>query len=274
VIRRVAAILLLGSLMPARSFAGENVGPTIDQGYRQMYNLEFSGAHATFHHFEQLHPDDPLGPTSDAAAYLFSEFDRLGILQTELFTDDDRFKRAAKLTPDPAAKQSFDDALNRSDELSDHVLARQPSNSNALFAKVLDLGLRGDYLALIEKHELQSLGYMKRAGVLAETLLSADPSCYDAYLAIGVENYLLGITPAPVRWVLRLYGAQTNKVNGIAKLRLTAEKGRYLLPYARLLLAVAALRDKNKQQAKELLRGLASEFPNNTLYSRELAKLY
>jgi len=272
-IRKIWLLPAFMVLTSAASLCGDVPLPSIDLGYRQMYNLEFAEAHTTFRDWEQRYPNDPLGPTSDAAAYLFSEFDRLGVLQSELFTDDAKFKESKKLDPDPAAKRSFLYALKTSDALATRILAEEPNNSNALFAKVLNLGLQGDYLALIEKHELQSLGYMKRAGILAETLLAADPSCYDAYLAIGVENYLLGITPAPVRWVLRLYGAQTNKEDGIAKLRLTAEKGRYLLPYARLLLAVAALRDKDKPHARELLQGLAREFPNNTLYSRELAKL-
>ena len=92
-------------------------------------------------------------------------------------------------------------------------------------------------------------------------------------LAIGVENYMLSLTPAPVRWLLRLYGAGTDKEEGIKKLQLAAEKGHYLLPYARLLLAIAALRDKNENQAQELLMGLAQEFPNNPLYRRELTRL-
>jgi hypothetical protein len=274
VIRTIVLLFCIGVFARTSALAGDNAAsPTIDLGYRQMYNLQFPAAHDTFHRWEQLHPEDPLGPTSDAAAYLFSEFDRLGILQTELFTNDESFKKLKKLSADPAAKQSFNVALDSSDAVADHLLSKAPNDPNALFAKVLTLGLRGDYMALIEKHEFQSLGYMKRAGVLAEQLLAADPSYYDAYLAVGVENYLLGITAAPVRWMLRLYGAQTDKANGIAKLRLTAEKGRYLSPYARLLLAVAAIRDKDQPYAKELLQGLASEFPNNTLYSKELGKL-
>jgi hypothetical protein len=108
---------------------------------------------------------------------------------------------------------------------------------------------------------------------MAEKLLATDPTCYDAYLAIGVENYILGLKPAPVRWLLRLYGAQTDKDMGIQRLQLTATKGHYLLPFARLLLAVAALRDKNRNQARELLQNLAQEFPNNQLYKRELSRL-
>jgi hypothetical protein len=39
------------------------------------------------------------------------------------------------------------------------------------------------------------------------------------------------------------------------------------------MLAVAALRDKDQNQARELLAGLARQFPNNTLYRRELDRL-
>jgi hypothetical protein len=86
-------------------------------------------------------------------------------------------------------------------------------------------------------------------------------------------NYILGINPAPVRWLLRFYGAKTDKELDIRNLRLTAEKGHYLLPYARLLLAVAALRDKDQDQAKQPLAGLSQEFPKNPLYRRELTRL-
>jgi hypothetical protein len=245
----------------------------LDRGYRQMYNLEFASAHQTFQAYEQAHPDDPLGSTSDAAAYLFDEFDRLGVLQTELFVDNEKFTGRKKPAPDPANRENFSRAVSLSQQLAEAALKRSPSDRNALFATLLNLGLQSDYLALVEKRDLASLSYTKRAGFAAERLLAIDPACYDAYLAIGVENYILGLNPAPVRWLLRLYGAETDKELGIRKLQLTAERGHYLLPFARLLLAVAALRDKNRNQAKDLLQNLAQEFPNNQLYRRELSRL-
>ena len=268
-----AVLALAGSGLPCRAEAMLPSPTPLDLGFRQMYNLEFEEAHRTFNAWEQLHPDDPLGPTSNAAAYLFSELDRLGVLQWQLFLDDEKFKHSKKLAPDPVTKQAFDNALARSEKVADGILARSPQDGNALLAKIMDLGLRSDYLALIEKRYLASLGYMKSAGVLAQKLLATHPSCYDAYLAVGVENYILSLKPAPVRWVLRIYGAQTDKDLGIQKLRLTAEKGHYLLPFAQLMLAVAALRDKDQNQARELLTGLARQFPNNTLYRRELDRL-
>jgi hypothetical protein len=68
-------------------------------------------------------------------------------------------------------------------------------------------------------------------------------------------------------------GSETDKEQGLQRLRLTAEKGHYLAPFARLLLAVAALRDKDRQTARVLLAGLAREFPGNQLYVTELERI-
>ena len=245
----------------------------LDLGYRQMYNLQFEDAHQIFQAYEQMYPEDPMGPTSQAAAYLFSEFDRLGVLQSELFVNDEMFERRSKPAPNPTVRAAFKQAIDKSNLRADAALARSPNHRDALLAKVLNLGLESDYLAMVEKRNMAAVNTSKKASELADRLLRSAPDCYDAYLAIGVENYLLGLKPAPVRWFLRLYGARTNKQEGIRKLELTAEKGHYLLPYARLMLAVAALRDNDHNRARELLANLAQEFPNNTLYRKELAKL-
>jgi hypothetical protein len=76
-----------------------------------------------------------------------------------------------------------------------------------------------------------------------------------------------------VRWFLHIAGSQTDRETGLHDLKLTAEKGHYLKPYARLLLAVAAIHDKDVKTARTLLAELAQQFPANTLYASELAKL-
>ncbi len=254
--------------------AAAPVVPTsLEVGYQQMYNLDFDAAHQTFIAWEHSHPDDPLGPVSNAAAYLFAEFDRLHILESELFTNDATFEKRQKFEPDPKVRAAFEEELRRGEHLSEQILTRTPQDAPALFAKVMVGGLRGDYMALVEKRNMAALSTIKMSRALAEKLLAQDPSYYDAYLAVGVENYLLGVTSAPIRWLLRLGGHQTDKNEGIAKLRLTAEKGHYLAPYARLLLAVAALRNHDQNQARTLLSGLAVEFPRNPLYKRELARI-
>jgi hypothetical protein len=247
--------------------------PQVERGYRQMYDLAFDDAHRTFAEWEKLHPGDPLGPVSNAAAYLYAEFDRLKILQSEFFVEDSLFRRRQKVVADPAVRRAFDAELDRAAKLADGILAASPQHTGALFAKILTLGLRADFQALIDRRYLDSLKVIKDSRATAEKLLAIEPAYYDAYLAIGVENYVFSLKPAPVRWILQMGGAQTDKEKGIQNLRLTAEKGHYLVPYARLLLAVAALRNKDRGQAKSILADLAREFPHNRLYTEELARL-
>jgi hypothetical protein len=266
-------VLALAQMVPAPAGASLSPSDPLDVAYRQMYNLQFREAHATIQAYELLHPGEPLGPTSDAAAYLFSEFDRLDILETELFVDDQRFTHRKRPDADPAIRDAFERDLTESNREADAILQHTPNDRNALLAKVFDSGLEADHLSMIEKRNLEALHYTKNGGMLAEKLLAVAPDCYDAYLAVGVENYLLGLRPAPERWLFRLYGAEADKDRGVRTLELTAEKGHYLLPFAQLLLAVAALRDKDPHRAKELLQNLAHEFPNNPLYQKELQRI-
>jgi hypothetical protein len=267
-----ACALLWLAVTPA--FAADNQPLSLlDAGYRDMYNLQFGNAHLAFQQWQREHPEDPFGPVSDAAAYLFSEFDRLHVLEVELFVNDQKFESRSRPAPNPQVKQAFQAQLAKARQLVQKALARDPTDVNAQLSNVFALGLEGDYLALIEKRDMQALKYLKEGRAVAERLLAANPTCYDAYLAVGVENYLLSLKPAPVRWFLRITGAQTDKAAGLEKLRITAERGHYLRPYARLLLAVAALRDNERDRARFLLQDLVTNFPQNHLYRSELAKL-
>ena len=261
---------LIVAVTPAPAQQAGNFCSGLAAGYCAMYNLQFSQAHQTFAEWQRVHPQDPLGPVSDAAAYLFSEFDRLHILEAEFFTNDKNFQGQKQLTPDAEVKRKFDSQLDKASALVRERLSRDAHDTNAMFANILALALRGDYLALIEKRNLAGLGYLKQARAAAEALLKNDSSYFDAYLAIGVENYLLSQRAAPVRWVLQMGGAETDKDTGLKNLRITAEKGHYLQPYARLLLAIAALRDQDRSKARALLQGLAEQFPKNQLYTKEL----
>jgi hypothetical protein len=242
-------------------------------GWLQMYDLKFDDAHRSFAAWKQSYPNDSLGPASNAAAYLFSELARLGALESELFVDDSRFKGRAKLRPDPAKKALFVQELGQAERLADAALQRSGADPNALFVKSLASGLRADNAGLIEKQSLAALGYTKDGRIFAERLLQADPQASDAYLGPGVENYMLSLKPAPLRILLRMTGANVDREKGLEELRETAAHGHYLEPFAKLLLAVAALRDNNPTRARELLGELHRRFPDNELYMRELDRI-
>jgi hypothetical protein len=245
----------------------------LDHGFSGLYNLDFSGAQKDFADWQVLHPDDPVGPVSEAAGFLFSEFNRLGVLEAQFYEDDEAFAGRPKLTPDPAVREHFLAAIMRAETLAHARLAKDPQDRDGLFAMTLSSGLQADYAALIEKRNLASLHFTREASASAQQLLAVCHDCYDALLATGFSKYIIGSMVAPVRWILRLGGLPADKRGGIADLQTTAEHGHYLAPFARILLSIAYVREKDRARALELLGGLQREFPANTLFQREIAHL-
>lgn len=274
---RRAAALVCGSLFfLCLSMAAADVPvrrPSLEQGFHLLYNLEFTAAHEEFLSWQQKHPEDPMGPTCEAAGLLFSEFHRLGVLEGQFFEDDKTFGARKKLDPDPAVRSLFTATLDRAEKIAKARLAENSKNRDALFAMTLASGLRADYAALVEKRNLASLHYTKAANDWAAQLLAVDPDCYDAHLATGVNNYIVGSMSAPLRWFLRLDGVGGDKQEGIAQLQLTAERGHFLAPFARIMLAIAFVREKDRAKARQVLDSLREEFPSNPLFAREIARI-
>lgn len=274
----VRAAIFAGCCIVAIAAEGKDIpGPALvsplDRGFAGLYNLDFGGAQQDFSAWQKQHPEDPMGPVSEAAGFLFAEFNRLGVLEAQFYVDDDSFDKRPKLTPDPSVRDKFRDAIARSETLARAKLAKDPKDRDALFAMTLSSGLQADYAALIEKRNMASLHFTKQASNSAQQLLAVCPDCHDARLATGFSKYIIGSMAAPVRWILRMGGLPADKQGGIADLKTTAEHGHYLAPFARILLAIAYVREKDNPRALELLGGLQREFPGNTLFPSEIEHL-
>jgi hypothetical protein len=272
---RIPAFLLAFLLTtPLFAFSPPLTGTPLNDGYHALYNLDFAAAHNHFQQWMTAHPEDPLGPASDAAAFIFTEFDRLGVLDIELFADDDRFESRKRPDIDPVLKKGFNDRADQAERLADAALQHNPNDANAYYVKAVTSGMRADWASLIDRHEYGAFKYSELASKYAKQALALNPTLYDANLAVGIENYMLSLKAAPIRWFLGMAGAGTNKEEGVRLLKLTAEHGHYLAPFAKLMLAVGELRDGRVQQGKAILVGLSQDFPRNTQYQRQIARLH
>ncbi len=247
--------------------------PDLDAGFHLLYELKPAEAHAHFEAWQKSHPKDPLGSASDAAAYLFEECYRQGVLTSEFFLDNKRFLGKVPLKPDPELRAAFFAADKRAQDLAQRRLKTNPDDTNALFAMTLSLGMQADYASLIDKHQVESLKMTGEADKYAKKLLAAAPEAANAYLGLGTANYVIGSLPAHKRFFLAFAGIHGDKRAGIQQLEIAATSGHYLRPFAKILLALAALREKNPEEARTQLTELVAEFPENPLFASELAKL-
>jgi hypothetical protein len=245
----------------------------LDRGFSGLYSLDFAGAQKDFTAWQTQHPDDPMGPVSEAAGLLFSEFNRLGVLEAQFFENDDAFVDRPKLSADPELHKRFQAAIDRAEALAHKRLDKNPKDRDGLFAMTLSSGLQADYASLIEKRNFASVRFTKDATTNAQQLLAVCPDCYDALLATGFSKYIVGNLIAPLRWILRMGGLPADKQGGLTDLQTTADHGHYLAPFARILLAIAYVREKDKPRAIQLLTGLQHDFPSNPLFARQIARL-
>ncbi|HEX3876248.1 MAG TPA: hypothetical protein VHW24_04640 [Bryobacteraceae bacterium] len=246
----------------------------LDDAFADLYNFNFPAAHATIDREVAAHPNDPMPYAVRSAAYLFSELDRLGILESEFLVDDTRIvEKKDPPQPDPATRVKFLRAVTDAQSRAQTVLAKDPNDKMALFAMSITEGVATDYMALVEKHQISSLKPAKKSNAYAQRLLKLDPKFYDAYLTAGFSEYLVGSLPFFIRWFVHFDNVSGSKEEGVRNLQLVASAGHYLKPFAKILLGIAALRDKHPRDAQKLLAELSRNYPQNPLFRKELGKL-
>lgn len=248
-------------------------GASVAEAYTRLYNFDFPGAHQVLDGYIASTPKDPLGHSTRAAAYLFFELDRLKILQGEFLTDDKKISGDDILKPDPAIRSRFFAAVEESQRMAEARLLERPGDPNSLFAFCITEGLKTDYTAFVEKRQLRSLASARKSHNYAVELLQRDPTFVDAKLTTGITEYLVGSLPFFIRWFVKFDQTQGSKQQAIVNLETVAEKGRYLGPFARILLSIIYLREKRAPQSLKLLEGLVADFPGNRLLRTEMERI-
>lgn len=263
-----AAGALAGAQPPA-----DVAATPLERAFHHLYNMDFTGAHDILDEYVGTHPDDPLGYSVRAAACLFQELDRLKILETDFFAGDDAATTKTRLEADPRIRARLFLEVEEARRLAQAVLVTHPDDRDALFALCMSASVVTDYTALVERRQWASVSLSRQTQLYARQLLSLDPPVYDAYLAMGTVEYVVGSMPFYIRWFVRFPEVQGSKQKGVENLRQTAERGRYYAPFAKILLAVIFLREERLEEAEEMLDSFARDFPDNPLVQKELKKV-
>ena len=92
----MAAFVLFAHPLSAQIPAGDEA---LAGGFHQLYDLDFAGAQKAFALYQVSNPEDPRGQVAVATGLLFAEFHRLGVLESQFFTDDAAFWPVASFRP-------------------------------------------------------------------------------------------------------------------------------------------------------------------------------
>lgn len=277
----LSIIAFAGMLSPVRSSSQAapkpdspafNSVPELEKGYRLMYEQKFPEAREVLMTWAAENPTEPFGQVSVGASYLFEEFYLQQVLTSDYFLNDKRFLGGITGTPDPARMKAFQDSVAKARTLANQRMKKHPRDPEALFVLALCAGMQSDADSMLMKKHYDALKMLKEANSNAEMLLKEHPDTYDIYVAPGIAYYVIGSLSSSARFVLWFGGIHGDKQLGMSQVQKTADNGNYLKPFAQILLALSARREKQDELAQKNLKELTEEFPGNSTYAAEYAK--
>ena len=280
-LRRSNFLTLLLVLSPAASLARElpdadspafTPVPELRAGFDLLYEQKFVEAREAFASWESRNPEEPFGQVAIGASLLYEELNAQGVLTSDFFLSERRFLHGIDGKPDPERMTLFREALAQARQLARERQKTDPKDDEALFALTLAAGMESNAESILERRHVAALKRMKEANEYAKRLLAQHPGAADGYIAIGMANYIIGSLGPASRFALWFGGIHGDKNLGMEQVAKTADNGLYLKPFAKIVLALAARREKQGALAQKLLRELSEQYPDSALFASEYAK--
>lgn len=267
---RILLVLIL-----AVSAAGQSPAPPQElnklraEGYAALYNLDYEGARRRFQKMIELAPDNPAGPQCFAASLWIQQLNESWELKSTLYSDKSYKNENTKV--DRRQVDEFRKWTRRTKQLSEARLRKNPRDVEALYFLGAAEGLEAAYSAAVERKFMSALRTGSSAVDHHRKVLELSPQFYDAELTIGLQDYVIGSLPLPLKMLAGTVGVRGSKKKGLKELEQVAQEGEWGRDVARVLLIDLYKREKRWDDAIATARDLSARFPRNYLFKLQLA---
>ncbi|MGA9528389.1 MAG: hypothetical protein WBS24_09755 [Terriglobales bacterium] len=236
------------------------------------YNLDHDAAIEDFEKIAARHPSEPFAINHLLSATLIRQLYIMGAINTGEYSNDS-FIGTAHRPADPAQKERIKGLIAQAEKLENTVLARDPDNIDALYARGVTRAQFALYTALIERAWFSSLRNAVGARHDHERVLELDPHYTDAKLVVGAHNYVMGSLSFTVKMAVALVGLSGDKQKGIQYLYDAYHSNGETSVDAGMVLLVFLRREHRYADALEIANALAPRFPRNYLLPLEQGNL-
>jgi len=261
--KQYAAAILLAltfSLYSVTGFAGESAVSLARHGVDQVLNLEMEGARKSFDRLGARYPGFAM------TAFLKASVDWA---EAEVSRGDKRNtmrERAIK-----AMLSAADKATGEIDKLKDTAEAN-PWHLTRGMANFFAARMYADSGHSIKAYKLGRAGRDE-----LRELIAKDPDDNDAYLVLGMYEYIAGSIPRGLRWLAAIFDLSGDRALGVKYLERASAKAPIMAPEAARMLLVAAgvLPETTRNCAYLPMAKYARvRYPDNPHYSMALQLLY
>ncbi len=265
--------LLLSYSLPAQDLRDPKFMARAEAGFNDIFNMDYDRAAVIFVSLEKDYPQHPAPPLYLSSILWLKEMLRRQDLTLSRFVNPTYFSARTNQSMRPQDRAEFFRKLQQSEALSKAILQRNSRNKDARYFLATAYGLRSSFAITIDHRIREAFSYGSKAYSYSRQLTQEDPKYYDAYLTIGIYEYIAGSIPWYMRWMVYIIGVHGSKQEGIALLQLAAEKGQYVEDQARLVLMVLEVREHRYADALTIARDLGNRFPRSYLLSINQAQI-
>jgi tetratricopeptide (TPR) repeat protein len=249
------------------------------EGYESMYNLDNATAVAKFEEIRKRAPRHPAGDLYLATALWLGHLNKTRRLQTGLYGSGSSFYAGAGAAKEESEGDAVDAGLDRAfrDRMALAktkalaLVAKNKNDADALYFLGAYYGAMAGYEASTARKFFSAMRNGSRCVDAHEKVLRIKPDYYDAYLSIGVYDYIVGNLPLSYKVLGTMVGIRGNKKRGIARLQTIIEKNAATADDARILLVAIYRNEKRYDDALSLLEHLSSKYSNSYLLKLESA---
>src|SRR5262245_2343654 len=249
------------------------------EGNEAMFNIDYTTAVAKFEEIRKRLPQHPAGDLYLATALWLRHLNKSRRLQTGLYRSGSSFyagaDKAKEETEGDAIDVDFDRAFrDRMAQAKTKALALVAKNRNdpdALYFLGCFYGVMAGYEASTARKFFSAMRNGSRCVDAHEKVLKLRPDYYDAYLSVGLYDYIVGSLPFGYKALATMVGIRGNKNRGITRLQTLVDKNTVTSDDARVMLLTVLRNEKRDDEALRLLEQLSSKYPRNYLLKLEIA---
>jgi len=161
-------------------------------GFEHYYDGDYDHAANTFEKVLQARPDDPAAVNHLLAAVMFGELNRVGALDTSLYSNNSFLDQKREYVLDPKVKERIQQLETRALALAEARLKNDPHDVQALYARGVTRSMQSTYTGLVQKAWLSALANAKGSREDHEHVLKLDATFNDAKTVVGTHEYIAG----------------------------------------------------------------------------------
>ncbi|HEX8183172.1 MAG TPA: hypothetical protein VF747_00425 [Blastocatellia bacterium] len=245
-----------------------------NEGNDALYNMDYKTARDRYQRMTQIAPDDPAGYVYLANNLWLETLNASRRLSTSLYAGGSFYSQGSDEDKvDPKRDREFNDLIKQALAKTKARLLVNSSDAEALYYEASALGLRAGYGTTVKRSFARAIGDANDSIQIQKKVIKVDPNYTDAYLSIGLYEYVIDSLPFGWRVLARFAGLKGSKKKGIEHLEAVTQSGKFASDDARVVLIGIYSREGMPERALEMISYLANKYPRNYLFGVERAAM-